>query len=165
VQETLVGFVNSLPNYDGSRSLESYLFSICAYKLTDCLRREGRRPSIPFSSRADSSGDWQVAGNERAASSVARSAERRHIEERALIAALSEQVARWQQRGDWDKLKCIELLVVRGWSNKQVAQSLGLSEQQVANYKFDFLARMKILLRRQGLPQEVFPELYDSERE
>ena len=46
VQETFVGFLNSLPNYDSKRPLESYLFSICAYKLTDFLRREGRRPAI-----------------------------------------------------------------------------------------------------------------------
>ena len=48
VQETFVGFLNSLPNYDGRRPLESYLFAICAYKLTDHLRREGRRPTLPL---------------------------------------------------------------------------------------------------------------------
>ena len=62
VQESFLGFLNSLPNYDGRRPLESYLFSICAYKLTDHLRREGRRPAVPLSSAADSVGDWQVAG-------------------------------------------------------------------------------------------------------
>src|SRR5688572_29613089 len=46
VQETFIGFLNSLPNFDGKRPLESYLFSICAYKLTDHLRREGRRPTV-----------------------------------------------------------------------------------------------------------------------
>ena len=46
VQDAFVGFLISLPNYDGSRPLESYLFSICGYKLTDHLRREGRRPSV-----------------------------------------------------------------------------------------------------------------------
>ena len=30
VQESFLGFLNSLPNYDGRRPLESYLFSICA---------------------------------------------------------------------------------------------------------------------------------------
>ena len=44
VQDTFVGFITSLPNYDAQRSLEGYLFSICAYKLVDHLRREGRRP-------------------------------------------------------------------------------------------------------------------------
>src|SRR6187401_2299324 len=61
VQESFVGFLNSLPNYDGRRPLESYLFSICAYKLTDHLRREGRRPAVPLSGSTDTSGDWPVA--------------------------------------------------------------------------------------------------------
>ena len=32
VQETFIGFLTSLPNYDVSRSLESYLFSIAAHR-------------------------------------------------------------------------------------------------------------------------------------
>lgn len=160
VQDAFIGFLNSLPNYDGRRPLESYLFSICAYKLTDHLRREGRRPSIPFSAGSDSSGDWQVPGGGRAASSIARSDERHGIEERAIVAALREQVSRWQKRGDWTKLKCIELLFVRGWANKDVAALLDVTEQRVANYKFDFIARLQSMIRRQGLSEDVFPELY-----
>ncbi len=159
VQETLVGFLNSLPNYDGRRSLESYLFSICAYKLTDYLRREGRRPSIPISSGSDTSGDWQIVGRARAASSIARSTERRKIEEDAVLEALEQQIARWQERGDWLKLKCIELLIVRGLQNKQVAKKLDITEQQVANFKFDFLSRLRTLIKRQGLSPDVFPEM------
>ena len=56
VQDAFVGFLISLPNYDGGRPLESYLFSICAYKLTDHLRREGRRPSIQMHGRSSSAG-------------------------------------------------------------------------------------------------------------
>jgi RNA polymerase sigma-70 factor (ECF subfamily) len=162
VQETLVGFLHSLPNYDGRRSLESYLFSICSYKITDYLRREGRRPAIPLSSGGDSSGDWQPAGGGRPASSIARSTERRRLEEDALTGALQNQVARWQERGDWAKLKCIELLTVRGISNKRVARLLDITEQQVANYKFDFLSRLRTLIKRQNLSQDVFPELYED---
>ncbi|MEE2640364.1 MAG: sigma-70 family RNA polymerase sigma factor [Planctomycetota bacterium] len=160
VQEAFVGFLTSLPNYDGKRSLESYLFTICAHKLTDYLRREGRRPSVPFSAGSkDSSGEWQISGPGRAASSIARSGERKNIEENALLEALGEQVDRWQERGDWSKLKCIELLVVRGWANKKVAESLGITEQQVANFKFDFISRMRTLIKRQGLPQDIFPDI------
>ncbi|MGI9517869.1 MAG: RNA polymerase sigma factor [Pirellulaceae bacterium] len=162
VQETLVGFLNSLPNYDGRRSLESYLFSICAYKLTDYLRREGRRPAIPLSSSSDSSGDWQIEGRARHASSIARSSERRRLEEDALLDALNNQVLRWQERADWTKLKCIELLTVRGMPNKRVAEVLGITEQQVANFKFDFLSRLRTLIKRKNLSQDVFPELYDE---
>ncbi len=163
VQETFIGFLNSLPNFDGRRSLESYMFSICAYKLTDHLRREGRRPAIPLSSSGpDSSGQWQVMGPARAASSIARSVERKRIEEEALIEAIESQVQRWQEKNDWTKLMCIELLTVRGMPNKQVATELGITEQQVANFKFDFLSRLRVLIKRQGLSKEVFPELYDE---
>jgi RNA polymerase sigma-70 factor (ECF subfamily) len=163
VQEAFVGFLNSLPNYDGNRALESYLFSICAYKLTDHLRREGRRPAIPLSSGSQSSAQWQLKGKDRPASSIARSGERKRIEEESLAEAIGEQVAKWQGKGDWPKLKCIELLIVKGWANKKVAEVLKMSEQQVANFKFDFISRLRTLIKRQGLSQEVFPELYDPE--
>ena len=163
VQEAFIGFLNSLPNFDGRRSLESYLFSICAYKMTDHLRREGRRPAIPLSAGDDSSGGhWQLEGEARPASSIARSGERQAIEHDALAEALDEQVQRWQQKNDWTKLKCVELLIVRGKSNKDTATLLGLTEQQVANYKFDFLNRMRTLVKRQGLSGDVFPELYED---
>ncbi len=161
VQETFVGFLNSLPNYDRRRPLESYLFSICAYKLTDCLRRSGRRPSIPFSAGSNSDGEWGFTDPAAlAASSIARSGERKGIEEKALIDAIAEQIERWQQRGEWIKLQCVELLFVRGWANKEVAARLGITEQHVANYKFDFIARMSSAVRKQGLNADIFPELY-----
>ncbi len=165
VQETFVGFLTSLPHYDENRALEGYLFSIAAHKLTDYLRREGRRPALPLSATEDSQGVWDVPGSARVASSLARSSERRQLEAVALQAALQDQVEHWQARGDWRKLMCIELLFVRGWANKQVAGELSLSEQQVANYKYEFLARLRNAVRRQGLSEEVFPELYDAEPE
>ncbi|MEZ6091871.1 MAG: sigma-70 family RNA polymerase sigma factor [Pirellulaceae bacterium] len=158
VQEAFIGFLTSLPNYDGNRPLESYLFSICAYKLTDHLRREGRRPAISFSA-AGSSDAWQFAGQARAASSIARSGERRHLEEHAVRDALLDQVQRCKQRGDWKKLQCLELLFVRGNANKEIAEELNLTEQQVANYKSDFLLRLRTLIQRMQLDDEVFRSL------
>ena len=163
VQEAFIGFLNSLPNYDGKRPLEGYLFSICAYKLTDHLRREGRRPAVPLASSTDSSGEWQLAGSDRPASSIARSGERKGLEEKAIHEALADQIGRWQEKGEWTKLMCTELLFVRGWANKEVAEALQISEQQVANYKFDFIGRLKSLVQRQDLSQAVFPELYQAE--
>lgn len=159
VQETFIGFLTSLPNYDRSRPLESYLFSIAAHKLTDHLRREGRRPTVPLAPSGSSQSEWDPPGRQRAASSIMRSGERRHLEEGALCTAMSDQLEHWRKRGDWPKIQCLELLLVRGWCNKDVAEALGLSEQTVANFKFDFLARLRSSVRKQGLPEEVFPEL------
>ena len=162
VQEALVGFLISLPNYDGSRPLESYLFSICAYKLTDHLRREGRRPSLQMHRRESSgAGQFEPAGSERVASSIARSVERKQIEEAAIRDAIAEQITRWKSGDGWTKLKAIELLFVRGRANKDVATMLGLTEQQVANYKSDFQIRLRSIISRMNLDEGVFPELAD----
>ena len=161
VQETFVGFLNSLPNYDADQSLEGYLFSIAAHKLTDLLRREGRRPTIPLAAEEDSDGSQPVrAPGGRRASSIVRSRERHGLEETALVNALGEMIAHWRRRGQWERLQCVELLWVRGWSNKEVAARLGISEQAVANYKFETIARLRSAIRGQGLPEEVFPEFY-----
>jgi RNA polymerase sigma-70 factor (ECF subfamily) len=161
VQETFIGFLTSLPNYDRRRPLESWLFAIAAHKLTDYLRREGRRPAIRLSTGEGSSGQWDLPDRVRGASSIARSGERWSLEEAALATALRGQIERWRQRGDWTKLKCMELLLVHGAANKEVADQLGLSEQQVANYKSDFLQRLRKQVKGQQLSEDVFPELYD----
>ena len=79
---------------------------------------------------------------------------------KALIEAMRELLQRWQERGEWLRVQCLELLFVRGWQNKDVARKLNTSEQAVANYKFDFIARMGSTIRKQGLNPDVFPELY-----
>ena len=159
VQEAFVGFLISLPNYDGARPLESYLFSICAYKLTDHLRKEGRRPSLQMHGRSSSVGEIEPQGNARVASSIARSVERKRIEEDSIREAMADQIARWKESGNWVKLRAIELMIVRGWGNKRVAELLNITEQQVANYKSDFQIRLKSIIKRADLDESVFPEL------
>ena len=161
VQETFLGFLTSLPNFQDSRPLESYLFSIAAHKLTDHLRREGRRPTLPMAVGSSAS-PWEPPAKARAVSSVMRSGERRHLEENAMVEALSQQIERLRSRGEWQKLACLELLFVRGWANRDVAAELGLSEQTVANYKFEFTARLRKLVSRQNLSEDVFPDLQEG---
>ena len=113
VQETFIGFLTSLPNYDARRPLESYLFSIASHKLTDYLRREGRRPALPLSSTTDSEGgQWDLPGGARPASSIARSGEKRQLEEDAIAHGIAEQIDHWCAKGDLEKVKCMELLFV-----------------------------------------------------
>jgi len=160
VQETFIGFLTSLPNFDPRRPLEAYLFSIAAHKLTDHLRREGRRPTLPLVPPDAATSGWEPAGSARPASSIARSHERRRLEEQSLSAALADAVDHFRRCGQWQRLQCAELLLVRGWSNKEAAARLGISQQAVANYKFELVSRLRAAVRSQGLPEEVFPELY-----
>ncbi len=151
VQETFVGFLTSLPHYDEKRDMEAYLFSIAAHKLTDHLRKQGRRPIDQFGSDDHGRPLDEVPGDGRPASSIARSGERRKAEERLLTEALGQLVKEWLARSDYDRLRCLELLIVKGWANKDVAKYLGLTEQAVASYKFQTVGRLKEMARRAGL--------------
>ncbi len=161
VQESLIGFLTSLPNFDETRPLEGYLFSIASHKLTDHLRREGRRPTLPLAT-AGSRSDWELSDKGRAVSSMARSGERKRLEADAVALAMREILDHWRSKDDWAKVQCLELLLVRGLPNKKAATTLELSEQQVANFKFDFLAHIRKAVRNQNLNVDVFPELADE---
>ena len=114
---------------------------------------------MPLSTADGSGGNWEPPGSGRPASSIARSGERRQLEDEALAEALQRQFDDWRTSGDWQKLKCMELLFVVGRGNKEAADQLGLSEQQVANFKFDFLERLRKFVKQQRLNEDVFPEL------
>ena len=158
VQETFVGFLTSLPHYDEKRDMEAYLFSIAAHKLTDHLRKQGRRPIDQFGSDDHGRPLEEVPGGARPASSIARSGERREAEERLLTDSMGQLVREWLARGDFDRLRCLELLIVKGWANKDVARYLNLTEQAVASYKFQTIGRLKEMARRSGLSLEHLGE-------
>ena len=158
VQETFIGFLTSLPHYDEKRDIEAYLFSIAAHKLTDHLRKQGRRPIDQFGSDDHGRPLDEVADDGRPASSIARNDERRRAEERLLTDALGLLVREWLARGDYDRLRCLELLIVKGWANKDVAKYLSLTEQAVASYKFQTVGRLKDMARRAGLSLENLGE-------
>ncbi len=158
VQETFIGFLTSLPHYDEKRDMEAYLFSIAAHKLTDHLRKQGRRPIDQFGSDDHGRPLDEVPGEGRPASSIARSGERRRAEEKLLTDSLGQLVRDWLARGDYDRLRCLELLVVKSWANKDVARYLGLTEQAVASYKFQTVGRLKEMARKAGLSLENLGE-------
>ena len=103
VQETFLGFLTALPNYDDQTPLENFLFAIAAHKLTDILRKLGRRPPLtPIAS--DGSGS-EPAARTRVASSLIRSQERQSHEQRIVADCLSALVQQWIERGEYERLR------------------------------------------------------------
>jgi RNA polymerase sigma-70 factor (ECF subfamily) len=159
VQETFIGFANSLANFDDKRDLQTWLFTIAAHKVTDQLRKMGRRPAA-----TGTDGEEEVLGQtadarQRPASSLARSAEQREKEEAALGLALRECVKDFATRGEYVKLMALELMYVKGWRNQDVAARLELSEQDVANLRFQAKKRLRDRLTAAKLSPDIFPEL------
>ncbi len=159
VQETFVGFLNSLPNFDDRRELQTYLFTIASHKVTDHLRRTGRRPWQTGSDDGDDILNNQQDSGQRAASSQARSHERRDLEDDAITRCLGQMLHGWMQKGDYIRVQVLELLFVKGMANRDVAAKLDVGEQQVANYRFAALRKLSEMIREAGLPTDVFPEL------
>jgi RNA polymerase sigma-70 factor (ECF subfamily) len=161
VQETFIGFLHSLPNYDEKRELQTYLFTIASYKITDYLRKMGRRPAMTGEAAEDRLTE-EADGRQRVASSVARSHEKRELEGAALARALGQLIDQWRDQGDFQRIQVLELLFVKGWANKEVAKELDISEQQVANFRFAAVKKLSEQMKAAGLPADVFPELRDA---
>ncbi len=159
VQETFIGFLNSLPNFDDRRELQTYLFTIASHKVTDQLRRMGRKPWQSGSEDGTEILNNQTDSAQRAASSLARSGERQELENEAIARSLGQMLRAWQQKGDFARIRVLELLFVKGWANRDVAVEVGVTEQQVANYRFAALRKLGELIREAGLSPDVFPEL------
>lgn len=159
VQETFIGFLNSLTNYDDRRDLQTWLFTIASHKVTDQMRKSGRRPYQTGSESDEEQMGRAADERQRAASSIARSQERVDLEVDAVSRSLKEIVRGFQEKGEYVRIQVLELLFVKGWPNWQVAEYLSVSEQQVANYRFAAVKKLSEAMRAAGLPDDVFPEL------
>ena len=162
VQETFIGFANSLVNYDDKRDLQTWLFTIAAHKVTDQLRRMGRRPVTTGTESEDEMVGQTADVRQRPASSLARSAERREKEEESLGHSLREMVRELVARQEYEKLMALELMYVKGWRNQDVASTLKMTEQDVANLRFQAKKRLRDRLTAAKLSPDIFPELQGS---
>ena len=164
VQETFLGFLNSLPNFDEKRELQTYLFTIASHKLTDHLRKQGRHP-LQFASEGPGDLLHLKLDSHGGASTIARGHEQRRLESDAIAQALGQLLAHWRKQGEFVRIKVLELLMVKGMANRDVAAFLEVSEQHVANVRFAAVKKISETVRLSGLPADVFPELQaDTEK-
>lgn len=155
VQDTFIGFLQSLGRFDSSRSLETYLFTILRYKITDYLRGRaaGARGLL---TQAD---DWWEEATPAATDSpsgVAASAESAAAQDQVLADVLRRLIHDMRDRGNFQELQTIELLFYAGRRNNAVADLLEVDEKHVAGVKFRALQRI-----RKYLP-EVDPSLLEA---
>jgi len=159
VQETFIGFLNSITNFDDKRDLQTWLFTIASHKVTDQLRKIGRRLHQTGNDADEEQLYRQEDERQQAASSIARNQERLELEAEAVTRGLRELVKGFMQKGEYQRVQVLELLFVKGWPNWQVAEFLHITEQQVANYRFAGVKKLSEAMRSAGLPDDVFPEL------
>jgi len=85
--------------------------------------------------------------------------ERVELESAAITRCLGQILRNLQEKGDYTRLKVLELLWVKGLPNREVAAFLDITEQQVANYRFAAVKKLTEQIKGAGLSPDVFPEL------
>ncbi len=142
VQDTFVGFLNSLGHYDTARSLETYLFTILRYKLYDLLRK--RKPNV-LSEPEDASDWWDriTGGNTETPSAVAAQAEAAQQQSQLLGELLRALIHDFRDRSAFEDLQVIELIFFGGKRNLDVAELLDIDQKAVAGIKFRAIAKLQ----------------------
>ncbi|MGD2110143.1 MAG: sigma-70 family RNA polymerase sigma factor [Phycisphaerae bacterium] len=142
VQETFVGFLQSVGHYDSARPLETYLFTILRYKLYDLLRQ--RKPNV-VSEPVDAEGWWDhvVPGSSETPSGVAVLAEAQEQQERLLVDVLRQLIAELREREAFNDLRVIELTFFAGKRNLDIADLLSMDQKAVAGVKFRAIQKLQ----------------------
>jgi RNA polymerase sigma-70 factor (ECF subfamily) len=156
VQETFLGFIQSLPGYDLNRSLETYLFTILRYKIVDRLRGKKTAPIVV---EADDNAAWDriLPSDGETPSRAAAAAELSQKQAELLAEVLRRLIREYRDRGTFEDLQVIELLLFAGLRNLEVAELLSLDQKAVAGVKFRALGRLRVFLDEMGAAAQ-FPE-------
>jgi len=142
VQETFVGFLQSLGNFDESRSLETYLFTILRYKLYDVLRQR-KLKTISEPTDEDLWWDRVAPGTEETPSGIAILEEAQQQQERLLSDILRQLIHELRDRGAFGDLQVIELIFYGGKRNLDVADLLEIDQKAIAGVKFRAIQKLQ----------------------
>ncbi|MEW6072170.1 MAG: sigma-70 family RNA polymerase sigma factor [Planctomycetota bacterium] len=146
VQETLLGAVRGIDDFDPGFSFEQYLFGICRNRTIDYLRRQKARTIQGAEDEAGSARLDAVAYRSETPSAIVRG---RELSERArelLALILRDWVEETWEQGEFVRLAVIEALFAGGWRNRDTWERFGLrDETTVAGIKFRALRRLRQL--------------------
>jgi len=146
VQETLLGAVRGIDEFDADYSFEQFLFGICRNRTIDFLRRKKARTVQVGEDEQGFPGLEALATEGETPSAIVRG---RELSERArelLGAILRDWVEETWEQGEFQRLSVIEALFAGGWRNRDTWRRFELrDETAVAGIKFRALKRLRQL--------------------
>ena len=162
VQEALIGFLQSLPRFDINRSLETFLFTILRYKITDYLRarRSGTR------GKESAAEDWweeTTPSHDESPSGHAVVAEMYQTQVEVLTGLLRHLIAELRDRNAFEDLQIIELLFYAGLRNCTAAEILGLDEKHIAGVKYRAILKIQKYLQESDSVRLTNPDEIQTE--
>ena len=146
VQETLLGAVRGIDDFDPSFSFEQYLFGICRNRTIDYLRRQKAR-TLPVGEEDEGFGGLEsLATGGETPSAIVRGRELSDRARALLTIILRDWIEETWEQGEFVRLSVIEALFAAGWRNRDVWRRFRLrDETAVAGIKFRALKRLRQL--------------------
>ncbi|MEO1524500.1 MAG: sigma-70 family RNA polymerase sigma factor [Planctomycetota bacterium] len=160
VQETFVGFLSSLASYQSECELESFLFQILRRRIVDHYRRQGKSREVPvcqFSTPTESNAVLETADSSENATERLHSVEQQNAVFKTLVVALRSLAERLQSGALFRDLKIAEGLFYAGRKNKELAQAIGISENEIA------VVKRRLIRRLADDVQQTMPDVSDVE--
>jgi RNA polymerase sigma-70 factor (ECF subfamily) len=146
VQETLLGAVRGIEDFDPSFSFEQYLFGICRNRTIDQLRRKKARTIQVGEDDDGFPGLEAMATQSETPSAIVRGRELSDRARELLARILHDWVEETWEQGEFLRLCVIEALFSGSWRNRDTWKRFELrDETAVAGIKFRALKRLRQL--------------------
>ncbi|HTL29540.1 MAG TPA: sigma-70 family RNA polymerase sigma factor [Tepidisphaeraceae bacterium] len=153
VQETFIGFLQSLPRFRAELSLETFLFMILRRKIIDHFRGKNSRTcslqDLGQSHTDESSRAMEIESDDLTASVYVSRDEQGAVVRALLAKALDEVVNEMQRNENLRDLQIIEMLFYANLRNKDVGKIAGIDEKHVALIKHRVLNSLRDAVTRQ----------------
>lgn len=162
-QDTFLGAVRGVRNFDARYNVEQFLMGIARNKVIDHLRR--KRPEIHVADREDDSTGFFGTLPSPALSSprVLEGREKVLRQKGALIACLREMVRELMDRKEYRRLMAIELCFLKDWKHRDIAERLGIDDEKaIAGIKFRAIRDLQIRLRKRDPRKTLFSGLWEN---
>ncbi|TWU34579.1 RNA polymerase sigma factor [Novipirellula aureliae] len=174
VQETFVAFLKSIDRFREQGSLESFLFRMLRRRIVDYYRASGQERKVPvcqIGTEPSAVNLDQVASSDLTASQYARLDEQLEEDQRTLSLAIVTITGELCRAEKFHELKIAEGLFYAGIRNRQLAELLGVSENEIAVIKHRLIKKLSRCVQTyqasldpvQTIDGVVAPELRDAD--
>jgi RNA polymerase sigma factor (sigma-70 family) len=160
VQETFLGAVRGIGDFDSMYTFEQYLFGICKNRTIDHLRRKRIVTLQSPPHEEESFGVEALASDDETPSSIVRSHDLARAGQELLQSILRGWVQETWQQNEFTRLMVIEALFAGRWRNRDTWERFQLrDETAVAGIKFRALKRLRELALERDPKAQLLPLL------
>ncbi|MBI1849175.1 MAG: sigma-70 family RNA polymerase sigma factor [Planctomycetes bacterium] len=166
VQEVFLGAIRGIDRFDEAYNIEQFLFGIARNKVVDHFRRD--RPDEAVGTTGDDDDKRRFRAIENLAhptespSRLAVGRESAERERAVLTNILRKLVERYWKKGEFHKLKAVELIFVRNEPYSEIVRLVpGIrDERAIAGIKFNAIAELQKLAKQEDPNRSLFSELW-----